>query len=115
LGVTENTKNIYLAYLRGSDECEKTISSNIKKLTTEELLSLINLVHSLRIEKYNSQIIHLPLFLEQVPKIENVFNYEGYENYISWCQARGFKQMPFYHYDIEAHQELAQLILNIQE
>ena len=63
-------------------------------------------------EKYNSQIIHLPLFLEQIPKIENVFNYEGYENYISWCQARGFKQMPFYHYDIEAHQELAHLILN---
>jgi hypothetical protein len=63
-------------------------------------------------KKYNSQIIHLPLFLENVPKIENVFNYEGYGNYISWCQAKGFKQMPFYHYGIEAHQELAQLILN---
>ena len=62
-------------------------------------------------EKYDSQIIHLPLFLENVPNIENLFDYEGHKNYITWCDARGFKKLPYYHYDIEAHRALAQLIL----
>jgi hypothetical protein len=62
-------------------------------------------------DSYNSQIIHLPLFLERVPKVDNVFNYEGYENYITWCQAKGFKQMPYYHYERAAHEALAELIL----
>lgn len=66
---------------------------------------------SVACEKYDSQIIHLPLFLEQIPKIENVFNYEGYGNYITWCEAKGFKKLPYLHYDIEAHRALAQLIL----
>jgi hypothetical protein len=66
-------------------------------------------------EKYNSKIIHLPLFLEETPEIENIFDYEGYANYVSWCEAKGFKRLPYHHYDIEAHKELAQLILNSLE
>lgn len=60
---------------------------------------------------YDCEIIHLPLFLEHVPKAENIFDYEGYENYITWCQARGFKQLPYYHYEKAAHEELAKLII----
>ena len=64
---------------------------------------------------YNSQIIHLPLFLERVPKIENIMDYEGHDNYISWCDTRRFKKLPYHHYDIEAHRALAQLILKSLE
>lgn len=55
--------------------------------------------------------LHMPLFPESVPSVENVFDFEGHENYIDWCRAKGFKQLPYYHYGQEAHTTLAQLIL----
>lgn len=54
---------------------------------------------------------HLPLFPENFPDTPETFKFEGHENYLDWCAARGFKRMPFLHYGIDAHQELARLIL----
>jgi len=54
---------------------------------------------------------HLPLFPEELPEIDNVFNFEEHKNYLDWCAARGFKQLPFLHYDQQAHQTLSDLIL----
>lgn len=55
--------------------------------------------------------LHMPLFPEGIPAVENVFNFEGHENYIDWCRANNFKQLPYYHYGQEAHNALAKLIL----
>ena len=59
---------------------------------------------------YAKEFLHLPLFLEDFPKIDNVFNYAGHSNYLDWCKANNFKQLPFLHYNQQAHQELADLI-----
>lgn len=58
-----------------------------------------------------SEFKHIPLFPEEIPKVDNIFNFEGYGNYLSWCDSKGFKKLPFYHYGQEAHAELATLIL----
>lgn len=55
--------------------------------------------------------LHIPLFPEQIPEAENILDFEGHSNYLDWCEAKGFKQLPFYHYGQEAHTALAQLIL----
>ena len=60
---------------------------------------------------YATDYIHLPLFAEQVPNVDNVFTFEGYENYLSWCKAKGFKKLPHYHYGQDAHRALADLII----
>jgi hypothetical protein len=59
----------------------------------------------------NSKVIHLPLFPEQIPTIDNVFDFEGHTNYTDWCKANGFKQLPMLHYGLEAHTGLAELII----
>lgn len=58
-----------------------------------------------------TDFLHLPLFPEGVPVTDNVFDFEGNDNYLDWCKFREFKQLPFYHYGQEAHNELAKLIL----
>jgi hypothetical protein len=60
---------------------------------------------------YAANYIHLPLFPEQVPNVDNLFKFEGFSNYLDWCMAKGFKQMPHYHYGLDAHTALAELIL----
>lgn len=55
--------------------------------------------------------IHLPLFPEQVPNVENLFEFEGQGNYLDWCKYKGYKQLAYYHYGQDAHNELAKLIL----
>jgi hypothetical protein len=58
-----------------------------------------------------TDFLHIPLFSENIPRVENRFNFEGHENYVDWCIANEFKQLPFYHYGQEAHNKLAHLIL----
>ena len=60
---------------------------------------------------YATSYIHLPLFPEQIPDVDNVFKFEGHGNYLDWCKAKGFKQLPHYHYEQAAHCELAKLII----
>ena len=58
-----------------------------------------------------TDFLHMPLFPEEIPSVDNVFDFEGHGNYISWCKANGFTQLPFLHYGHEAHRALASLIL----
>ena len=58
-----------------------------------------------------SDFLHIPLFPEGVPNVENLFDFQGHGNYLDWCKAQEFKQLPFYHYGQEAHNELARLII----
>jgi len=60
---------------------------------------------------YAKDYLHLPLFPEQVPEVDNVFKFEGHSNYLNWCKYKGFKQLPHYHYGQEAHNALAELII----
>lgn len=60
---------------------------------------------------YATDYIHLPLFDEQIPNVDNVFTFEGYTNYLNWCKEKGFKQLPHYHYAEDAHRALAELII----
>jgi hypothetical protein len=61
--------------------------------------------------RYAADYIHLPLFPEQIPNVNNVFKFEGHDNYLDWCKANKFKQLPHYHYEQAAHCELAKLII----
>ena len=54
---------------------------------------------------------HIPLFPDRIPDVDNVLGFEGCNNYLDWCKQKGFKQLPFYHYNQDAHAALAQLIL----
>lgn len=58
-----------------------------------------------------TEFLHLPLFPEELPEADNVFTFEGLGNYLDWCKEKKFNQLPFYHYDIKAHEKLAELIL----
>jgi hypothetical protein len=60
---------------------------------------------------YAKKYIHLPLFPESVPLVDNVFDFNGHANYLDWCVANNFKQLPYYHYGQDAHRALAELIL----
>jgi hypothetical protein len=60
---------------------------------------------------YAADYLHLPLFAEQVPDVDNVFKFEGYNDYLTWCKARSFKQLAHYHYEHAAHVALAKLII----
>ena len=59
-----------------------------------------------------TDFLHIPLFPEGVPDVDNLFDFNGHENYLDWCKANEFTQLPFYHYGQEAHTALAQLIIN---
>jgi hypothetical protein len=60
---------------------------------------------------YAKDYLHLPLFPEQVPNVDNLFTFEGHSNYLSWCESNSFKQLPHFHYGQDAHDRLANLIL----
>lgn len=60
---------------------------------------------------YATDYIHLPLFDEQVPKVDNVFTFEGHNNYLAWCKAKRFKKLQHHHYGQDAHRALADLII----
>lgn len=60
---------------------------------------------------YATDYIHLPLFPEEVPNVDNVFTFENYKNYLDWCSAKGFKKLQHFHYGQDAHNALADLIL----
>jgi hypothetical protein len=60
---------------------------------------------------YALDYIHLPLFSEQIPIVDNVFKFEGNDNYLDWCKAKRFIQLQHYHYGRDAHNALAELIL----
>jgi hypothetical protein len=53
-------------------------------------------------------VIHLQMWNTEFDK--KMFDFEGERNYISWCNAKGFKQLPFLHYGHDAHKALAHLI-----
>jgi len=60
---------------------------------------------------YALDFIHIPLFPDDIPDVENLMNFQEYGNYIDWCEGNKFKRLQFLHYDIEAHQKLAELII----
>jgi hypothetical protein len=56
--------------------------------------------------------LHIPLFPETVPASEyKVIDFQGHGNYLDWCKAKQFEQLPFLHYNQDAHNALAELIL----
>jgi hypothetical protein len=59
-----------------------------------------------------SKVFHLPLFPEEI-KVDDVdlFSFEGYTNYVEWCENKKFKQLPMLHYSQDAHNALAELII----
>jgi hypothetical protein len=59
-----------------------------------------------------NKVFHLPLFPEEI-KVDDVdlFSFEGYTNYIEWCENKKFKQLPMLHYSQDAHNALAELII----
>jgi hypothetical protein len=58
-----------------------------------------------------ADFLHIPLFSEQLPITDKLFKFNGHYNYLDWCTAMKFKRLPYYHYDQQAHAELAELIL----
>lgn len=56
--------------------------------------------------------IHIPLFPEEFPKVNNVIDFAGTACYLDWCKAQGFTTRPHLHYGQDAHQALANLIIN---
>jgi hypothetical protein len=94
-GVFDNTVNdFYIKHLYPHN--------NLK-----ELMFCVNAICS----NFTNGYLHLPLFPEDLPKIDNMFTFEGHSNYLTWCQKRKFKKLPFYHYEQDAHDVLADLIL----
>lgn len=60
---------------------------------------------------YALDFVHLPLFPENYLAVNKLFDFEGYGCYTKWCEANQFKQLPFLHYDQDAHKALAKLIV----
>jgi hypothetical protein len=60
---------------------------------------------------YALNYLHIPLFPEAIPEVDNLIDFQEHNNYTSWCSSNNFKQLPFLHYDIEAHQAVADLII----
>lgn len=73
----------------------------------EDLMFIVDSLCSI----YALDFLHLPLFPEELPDIKKLFSFEGHKNYQDWCDHKKFKRLPFYHYDQNAHRELARLIL----
>ena len=59
-----------------------------------------------------NKVFHLPLFPEEI-KVDDVdlFSFEGYTNYVEWCENKKFKQLLMLHYSQDAHKALAELII----
>jgi hypothetical protein len=60
--------------------------------------------------------LHIPLFPEidtacVSPVIKNMLNFENTNNYLDWCAKKNFVPRLYQHYGAEAHQALAQLII----
>ena len=60
---------------------------------------------------YAKDFLHLPLFPEVLPTIDDLFQFEGKGNYLDWCKHKNFKQLPYLHYGQDAHTALADLII----
>lgn len=60
---------------------------------------------------WSKDFLHLPLFPEHTKQIDNMFNFEGYGNYLNWCDKNKFSRGPFLHYGEDAHKKLAELII----
>jgi len=60
---------------------------------------------------YATDFLHIPLVTEEFSTTDNVLDFEGHASYAKWCIERKFKQLPYRHYDQEAHTALAELIL----
>jgi hypothetical protein len=60
-----------------------------------------------------TDFLHIPLFAENIPQVENTISFETHGNYVDWCIANKFKQLSFYHYGQDAHAALAKLILKL--
>lgn len=58
-----------------------------------------------------TDFLHLPLFPEEIPAVDNLLNFEGSNNYLDWCKNKGFKKLQYFHYNQDAHNALAELIL----
>jgi len=56
---------------------------------------------------YNARVAHLSM-------TDVTYHYmtklDGFNNYLDWCRANGFKQLPYLHYDHDAHTALAELL-----
>jgi hypothetical protein len=59
---------------------------------------------------YALDIRHLKLF-PTIERFEDEMDFEGFDNYVKWCEHKKFSKMPFLHYGQDAHNALAQLIL----
>ncbi len=60
---------------------------------------------------YAKDFYHLPLVSEKIAPVDNLFDFEGYGSYVRWCIEKKFKQLPYLHYDQQAHDSLAKLLL----
>jgi hypothetical protein len=60
---------------------------------------------------YATDFLHLPLVTSEFNDTDNVFDFESHGSYLTWCVEKKFKQLPYLHYDQEAHKKLAELIL----
>jgi hypothetical protein len=60
---------------------------------------------------YTKKYLHIPLFDEEIPKMNNIINFGGATNYHSWAHHNNFTTTKNYHHGIDAHTELAKLII----
>jgi hypothetical protein len=74
------------------------------------LAALATIVDSVALAR-NCLVIHVPLFPEVFPKGNNVLGFDGAGNYLVWAKAQGFKQMQYYHYGLDAHNALADMVM----
>lgn len=60
------------------------------------------------VRMYNATVIHLPLFKENISvEFDNIYDFEGHQNFNSWGDSLGFKRTRYNHFPIEAHKKLA--------
>jgi hypothetical protein len=60
---------------------------------------------------YTKKYLHIPLFDEEIPEMSNIINFGGTTNYHSWAHHNNFTTTENYHHGIDAHTELAKLII----
>jgi hypothetical protein len=73
----------------------------------DQTIFLVDAVCSLHAKK----VVHLPLTSEKITRTDKMFDFEKCNSYVEWCTQKKFKQLPYLHYDQDAHKELAKLIL----
>lgn len=59
-----------------------------------------------------SDYVHIPLFPEQFPNIDNLIDLQGATCYLDWCSKQGFFTKPYRHYGQDAHAAFAKLIIS---